>query len=139
MKVRYAVRVFAIKDDKIMCIRYKDINKDFFDIPGGKIEDGKTPLDAAKRECHEELGNNAIFDETLFELVMEFDEIATSDGKTPIHFYVFKYNGPLDGSLSLSEEIENFMWYESSIGTDILSNTLKNEVVPYCLKNNLIK
>ena len=139
MKVRYAVRVFAIKDDKIMCIRYKDINKDFFDIPGGKIEDGETPLDAAKRECHEELGNNAIFDETLFELVMEFDEIATSDGKTPIHFYVFKYNGPLDGSLSLSEEIENFMWYESSIGTDILSNTLKNEVVPYCLKNNLIK
>ena len=139
MKVRYAVRVFAIKDDKIMCIRYKDINKDFFDIPGGKIEDGETPLDAAKRECHEELGNNAIFDETLFELVMEFDEIATSDGKTPIHFYVFKYNGPLDGSLSLSEEIENFMWYENSIGTDILSNTLKNEVVPYCLKNNLIK
>ena len=38
MKVRYAVRVFAIKDDKIMCIRYKDINKDFFDIPGGKID-----------------------------------------------------------------------------------------------------
>lgn len=139
MKVRYAVRVFAIKDDKIMCIRYKDINKDFFDIPGGKVEDGETPLDAAKRECHEELGSNAIFDETLFELVMEFDEIATSDGKTPIHFYVFKYNGPLDGSLSLSEEIENFMWYESSVGTDILSNTLKNEVVPYCLKNNLIK
>lgn len=139
MKVRYAVRVFAIKDDKIMCIRYKDINKDFFDIPGGKVEDGETPLDAAKRECHEELGNNAIFDERLFELVMEFDEIATSDGKTPIHFYVFKYNGPLDGSLSLSEEIENFMWYESSVGTDILSNTLKNEVVPYCLKNNLIK
>lgn len=54
MKVRYAVRVFAIKDDKIMCIRYKNINKDFFDIPGGKIEDGETPLDAAKRECHEE-------------------------------------------------------------------------------------
>ena len=139
MKVRYAVRVFAIKDDKIMCIRYKDINKDFFDIPGGKIEDGETPLDAAKRECHEELDNNAILDETLFELVMEFDEIATSDGKTPIHFYVFKYNGSLNGTLSLSEEIENFMWYESSIGTEILSNTLKNEVVPYCLKNNLIK
>ena len=31
MKVRYAVRVFAIKDDKIMCIRYKDINKDRID------------------------------------------------------------------------------------------------------------
>jgi len=27
----------------------------------------------------------------------------------------------------------------TSDGEDILSNTLKNEVVPYCLKRNLIK
>ena len=38
----------------------------------------------------------------------------------------------------LSEEIEKFKWYTSNDGTDILSNTLKNEVVPYCLKNKLI-
>ena len=70
---------------------------------------------------------------------MEFDEIATSDGKTPIHFYVFKYNGMLEGNINTSEEIEAFKWYESSDGNDILSNTLKNEVIPYCLKKNLIK
>ena len=56
MKVRYAVRVFAIKDDKIMCIRYKDINKDFFDIPGGKIEDNEEPITCAARETFEETG-----------------------------------------------------------------------------------
>ena len=56
MKVRYAVRVFAIKDDKIMCIRYKDINKDFFDIPGGKIEDGESEVQACQREFKEETG-----------------------------------------------------------------------------------
>ena len=106
---------------------------------GGRIEDGETPLEAAIRECHEELGMEAFFDNSLIELVMEFDEIATSDGKTPIHFYVFKYNGLLEGKLNTSEEIEDFKWYQSSDGTDILSNTLKNEVVPYCLKNNLIK
>ena len=70
---------------------------------------------------------------------MEFDEIATSDGKTPIHFYVFKYNGYLEGKLNTSEEIENFKWYDSNDGEEILSNTLKNEVVPYCLKKGLIK
>ena len=86
-----------------------------YQMVGGKVEEGESPLEAAIRECHEELGNKAVFDEKLFELIMEFDEIATSDGKTPIHFYVFKYNG-----------------------TDILSNTLKNEVIPYCMKNNLI-
>ena len=43
------------------------------------------------RECYEELGNEAIFNEQDFELKMEFDEIATSDGITPIHFYVYQY------------------------------------------------
>ena len=104
-----------------------------YQMIGGRVEEGETPVEAAIRECHEELGDNAIFDESLFELVMEFDEIATSDGITPIHFYVFRYNGKLNGWLNLSEEIEEFLWYDSSYGLDILSNTLKNEVVPYCL------
>lgn len=109
-----------------------------YQMVGGKVEEGESPLEAAIRECHEELGNKAVFDEKLFELIMEFDEIATSDGKTPIYFYVFKYNGELDGEFTTSDEIERFKWYSSNDGTDILSNTLKNEVIPYCMKNNLI-
>lgn len=110
-----------------------------FQMIGGRVEDGETPLEAAIRECHEELGKNASFDESQFELVMEFDEIATSDGVTPIHFYVFKYNGILKGNLETSEEIEKFLWYDSSMENNILSNTLKNEVIPYCLSKKLIK
>ena len=110
-----------------------------YQMIGGKVEENETPIEAAIRECHEELGDEAVFNNNLIELVMEFDEIATSDGKTPIHFYVFKYNGILEGKLKTSEEIESFKWYESSDGYDVLSNTLKNEVVPYCLKNDLIK
>lgn len=116
----------------------KPRKRNTYQMIGGKVEEGETPLEAAIRECHEELGNKAIFNEKLFELVMEFDEIATSDGKTPIHFYVFKYNGDLQGELTTSEEIEAFKWYNSKEDNAILSNTLKNEVIPYCLKNNLI-
>lgn len=110
-----------------------------YQMIGGRVEEKESPLEAAIRECHEELGEKAIFDENLFELVMEFDEIATSDGVTPIHFYVYMYNGALEGEITTSEEIEKFMWYDTSEGTEILSNTLKNEVIPYCLKENLIK
>ena len=110
-----------------------------YQMIGGRVEENETPLEAAIRECHEELGNKAFFDESKFELVMDFDEIATSDPNLKIHFYVFKYEGTLEGELTESEEIESFLWYDSSNGTDILSNTLKNEVVPYCLENNLIK
>lgn len=110
-----------------------------YQMIGGGVEDGESPLEAAIRECHEELGNDAIFDEDLFEFVMEFDEIASSDGVTPIHFYVFNYIGELSGKLQISDEIESFLWYESSMGDEMLSNTLKHQVVPYCLKKKLIK
>ena len=110
-----------------------------YQMIGGRVEDGETPLEAAIRECHEELGNKAVFDPSKIEFIMEFDEIASSDGVTPIHFYVYNYKGTLEGELSTSEEIENFLWYDSSSGEDILSNTLKHKIVPYCLKKNLIK
>ena len=131
------VGTMFFKDNKILIDKPR--KRPTYQMIGGRVEDDETPLEAAIRECHEELGKNAIFDPSLIELVMEFDEIATSDGKTPIHFYVFKYIGELEGTLELSDEIEDFRWYSSSDGTDILSNTLKNEVVPYCLKKNLIK
>ena len=110
-----------------------------YQLIGGGVEDGETPLQAAIRECHEELGTDAQFDIDKFKLVMEFDEIATSDGKTPIHFYVFQYDGELKGTLSTSEEIEYFLWYDTEEKEAPLSNTLSNEVIPYCLQKKLIK
>lgn len=130
------VGTMFFKDKKVLIDKPR--KRMTYQMIGGGVEDGETPLEAAIRECHEELGNKAIFDEKKLELVMDFDEIATSDGVTKIHFYVFKYNGELKGELTLSEEIEDFKWYDSSLGEEMLSNTLKNEVVPYCLENNLI-
>lgn len=54
--IRYAVRVFAFKDSKVVCIKYKNINKDYLDIPGGKIEDGETEVQTCIREFKEETG-----------------------------------------------------------------------------------
>ena len=131
------VGTMFFKDDSLLIDKPR--KRKTYQMIGGGVEDGETPLEAAIRECHEELGDEAIFDISLFELVMEFDEIATSDGVTPIHFYVFKYNGSLEGKIKTSDEIEKFLWYQSKDGTEILSNTLKNEVVPYCLEKKLIK
>lgn len=110
-----------------------------YQMIGGRVEDNETPLEAAIRECHEELGSDAIFDEESFELLLEFDEIATSDGVTPIHFYVFKYTGVLEGKMSTSDEIEKFLWYDSTCKDAVLSNTLNHVVIPYCLEHKLIK
>lgn len=131
------VGTLFFKDDKLLLDKPR--RRPTHQMIGGGIEDGETPLDAAIRECHEELGDEATFDEELFEFIMEFDEIASSDGVTPIHFYLFRYNGVLTGKLKISDEIESFLWYESSMGENMLSNTLKHQVIPYCLTNKLIK
>lgn len=131
------VGTMFFKDNKLLIDKPR--KRPTYQMIGGRVEEGETPQEAAIRECHEELGKDAIFDENKIELVMEFDEIATSDGKTPIHFYVFKYDGELEGVLTTSEEIEKFEWYDSTLGTEMLSNTLKNEVIPYCLQKKLIK
>lgn len=131
------VGTMFFKDDKLLIDKPK--KRPTYQMIGGRVEDGESPLAAAIRECHEELGEKAIFDESKISLVMDFEEIATSDNKTKIHFYVYKYDGDLEGELTTSEEIDNFLWYESSLGEEILSNTLKHEVVPYCLEKGLIR
>ena len=135
--MKKVVGTMFFKENKLLIDKPK--KRPTYQMIGGGVEEGETPLEAAIREINEELGPKAIFTPDNLELVMEFDEIATSDGITPIRFYVYKYNGDLEGELTLSEEIEAFMWYDTTKGYDILSNTLKNEVVPYCLNNNLIK
>lgn len=130
------VGTMFFKDRKLLIDKPRKRNT--YQMIGGRVEEGETPLEAAIRECHEELSDSCKFDESLFELVMDFDEIATSDGVTKIHFYVFKYNGELKDEPVTGEEIEKFLWYQTSDGTDILSNTLKNEVVPYALENGYI-
>ena len=117
----------------------KPRSKPTFQMIGGKVEKGETSRQAAIRECHEELGENAIFDENLIEFVMDFEEIATSDPTKKIHMNIFQYNGELKGELTISEEIESFMWFGINDDRNLLSNTLKNEIVPYCIKNGLIK
>lgn len=135
-KIIKVVGTMFFKDGKLLIDKPR--KRPTYQMIGGGVEDGESTLQAAIRECHEELGNDAHFDESSFEFVMDFQEIATSDQTTKIHFYVYKYNGELTGTLNTSNEIENFMWFGIDDDTSILSNTLKNEVVPYCIEKGLI-
>ncbi|MBR6689125.1 MAG: NUDIX domain-containing protein [Clostridia bacterium] len=130
------VGTMFFKDGKLLIDKPR--KRPTFQMIGGSVEEGETTIQAAIRECHEELGANVILDENCFEFVMDFQEIATSDQTTKIHFYVYKYNGELKGEVTTSEEIEKFMWFGIDDDINLLSNTLKNEVVPYCILKGLI-
>ena len=104
------VGTMFFKDKKLLLDKPR--KRPTFQMIGGRIEQGETPLQAAIREAHEELGDNAIFNPEHFKFVMDFDEIATSDSNLKIHFYVFEYIGELHGDLTTSDEIESFLWYD---------------------------
>lgn len=130
------VGTIFLKDKKILIDKPR--NKPIHQMIGGKVEPGETILQAAIRECREELGTKVVIKKSAFQQVMDFDEITTSDSNLKIHFFVFIYTCPLQGELETSNEIESFLWYDTSMGESLLSNTLKHKVIPYCLNNGLI-
>ena len=134
--MKQVVGTLFFKDKKLLIDKPR--KKPTFQMIGGSVEENESIFDAAVRECKEELGENAIFDSLKIKFLMEFDEIATSDPNLKIHMNIFIYDGVLEGELTTSDEIESFMWFGADDDRNILSNTLKNEIVPYCIKKGLI-
>ena len=62
------VGTMFFKDNKLLIDKPR--KRLTYQMVGGKVEKGETPMQAAIRECHEELGEKAIFDESLFNLTM---------------------------------------------------------------------
>ena len=134
--MKQVVGTLFFKDGKLLIDKPR--KRLTYQMIGGSVEDDEAIFDAAVRECREELGESAIFDEEKIKFLMEFDEIATSDPNLKIHMNIFIYEGALEGELSISDEIEKFMWFGKDDDIGILSNTLRNEIVPYCIENKLI-
>lgn len=134
--MKQVVGTLFFKDKKLLIDKPR--KRATFQMIGGSVEENESIFDAAVRECKEELGDKAIFEPEKIKFLMEFDEIATSDPNLKIHMNIFIYDGILEGELTISDEIEKFMWFGRNDDRKILSNTLKNEIIPYAIENSLI-
>lgn len=59
------VGTMFFKDRKLLIDKPRKRNT--YQMIGGRVEEGEIPLEAAIRECHEELSDSCKFDESLFE------------------------------------------------------------------------
>ena len=87
--VRKAVRTFLINDNKVIVIKYKtNKNMNYYDIPGGKIEENESAINASIREFKEETGieiiNQKYKDNVIVEypnMIFDFDIYLVNDYK----------------------------------------------------------
>jgi len=97
--------VIIIKDDKILLMHRRRNGKEYFAVPGGMVEDGETPQQAAVREAKEETNLDIALDGTFLEFEREIYE----------HNGVREYHGEPDGKVH-----EYFFLVESFSGVAML-------------------
>ena len=64
--VRTSAKAVIIRDGKLLAVKLRDADGEFFILPGGGQEEGEPLPDAAKREVAEEMGVDVRAGELLF-------------------------------------------------------------------------
>lgn len=71
--VRKAVRTFLLNSNKVIIIKYKkNKNKNYYDIPGRKIEENENSIDASIREFKEETGIEIVSQQYKGNVIIEY-------------------------------------------------------------------
>ncbi|OGH85892.1 MAG: hypothetical protein A2493_02490 [Candidatus Magasanikbacteria bacterium RIFOXYC12_FULL_33_11] len=78
-----------LQDNKILLIHRFWQGREYFVIPGGKVEDGESIEEAAIREAKEETNLDVVLGEKFFEFFNEFDK------RQNIFFLVTKFDGKM--------------------------------------------
>ncbi len=100
------------KDGAILLIKRKfEPNKGRWSLPGGLVEVGEDPAEAARREVREELGVEVEM-EGLFQVANEV--IRDDAGKVRFHFVLIDYLMTLRSDrITLNEESEEYRWFNA--------------------------
>ncbi len=118
---------FIHKEGKVLLIRRKfDPNKGRWAPPGGLLEIGEDPQEAARREVREELGLEVEV-EGPFQVANEV--IKDEEGRIKYHFVLVDYlMRPLGEKVTLNEESDEYAWFEPS-AVEVLEATANTKLI----------
>ena len=117
-------------DGRILVVRKRGTSK--YMLPGGKIEAGESPAEAAVRELHEEVGADLKPDSLAF--LGEWTAPAANEAGLTVHGHIFEH--PWIDGLAVRAEIEDLLWLhpDEMVMRDDLAPLLVTRVLPALAK-----
>lgn len=136
--IKEVVGIAFFKNGKLLISKSKKSAKNNkYTLVGGGIEEGETILQAAVRECKEEIQNGFEITQNDFELVLEFKEHAASNPDLMIHMHILIAKKEIDVILQANEEIIEYKWFDIKEDQEVLSSSIKDHLIPYAISYNL--
>jgi len=113
-------------DGRILVVRKRGTSK--YMLPGGKIEAGESPAEAAVRELHEEVGADLEPESLAF--LGEWTAPAANEAGLTVHGHIFEH--PWIDGLAVRAEIEDLLWLhpDEMVMRDDLAPLLVTRVLP---------
>ena len=95
----------------LLILRRFEPNKGRWTLPGGLLELGEAPEEAARREVREELGIEVELEGVL---QVANEVIRDEQGRVRYHFVLIDYlMSPLRGEIKLNDESEEYRWFKA--------------------------
>lgn len=126
-----AAVVLRDSDGRILVVRKRGTSK--YMLPGGKLEAGESPAQAAVRELYEEVG--AELDPNSLVFLGEWTAPAANEAGRSVHGHIFEH--PWIDGLGVRAEIENLLWLhpDEMGGREDLAPLLVTRVLPALTRN----
>lgn len=114
--------VLKNSDNKILLLKKPVKDKDFWELPGGRIQIGETELDALRREMAEETGITTIDNIHHITMLISKYRCATNDNQqVGLIFSVFGGTTESD-TVTLSDDHKEYMWVTQEQATQLVDD-----------------
>jgi 8-oxo-dGTP pyrophosphatase MutT (NUDIX family) len=102
---------------------HRNVAEAYWDIPGGRIEEGGDELSTLHREIEEETGIAELGGVEFFYAVVSKHQIPlTEDTLAGLLLMIYKVTVPEDATVTISKEHIDYEWVEKTEATKRLSN-----------------
>lgn len=126
-------KLILIKNGKVLLV--KEIEKDKYSLPGGRVEENETAEGGLIREIKEELGCRPL----NYKIYKETSISGWNEGE--IYHFIY-FIGDLEGDLKCSSEVEKLVWADKNLlkngSITLHPHMIKTSIIMDLVDNNLV-